>query len=192
MTTISRSRSTDKRYYGIVEALVVDVNDPEKEGRVRLSYPWFDADMQSEWVRVAQLYAGGGYGAFFAPELGDEVAVCFVHGDMRLPIVVGGLYNGQDKPATHRADDRDEKLIRTKAGHQIVLIDTEGSETIRFVEKDGKHSIEISTADNGVTITSGGGKITLRAEEIEIKADKSMSIEAGGPLAVKGSTIDLN
>jgi phage baseplate assembly protein V len=192
MSTVARSRATDKRYYGVVEAIVVDVNDPAKEGRVKVKYPWFDADMVSDWSRVSQFYAGNGYGAFWLPEKGDEVAVAFVHGDMRLAIILGGLYNGQDVPATNRSDDRDEKMIRTKAGHQILLVDTQGKETIQFLEKGGKHSIEISTTDNAITISSSGGKIVLKAKEIEVNADATITIKAGGDMKLQGSTINLN
>jgi hypothetical protein len=44
-----RSRSTDRRYYGVVEAIVTDVNDPEREGRVKVRYPWFDDRTVSDW-----------------------------------------------------------------------------------------------------------------------------------------------
>ena len=91
-STQPRSRSTDRRYYGVVEALVTNViDDPEQECRVTLRFPFFDgATAESDWCRVVQPYAGNGYGAVFVPEVGDEVLVAFVHGDMRFPIVLGG------------------------------------------------------------------------------------------------------
>lgn len=192
MTMTSRSRSTDRRYYGVVEAVVYDADDPEKEGRVKLQFPWFDRDMITEWCRVCQFYAGNGYGAFYVPEVGDEVAVSFVHGDMRMPVVLGCLYNGKDKPVTFHAADKDEKTIRTKAGHQIVLVDTGGSETIRIIEKSEKNIIEISTQNNGITIESKGGKLTLKAREIEIHADAALTMDAGADMTLKGATINLN
>ncbi len=192
MSDSSRTRSTDRRFYGIAEAIVAEVNDPAKEGRVKLQIPWFDPNLVSDWCRVCQFYAGNKYGSFFVPEVGDEVAIAFVHGDMRLPIVLGGLYNGQDLPATRRDDSTDEKLIRTKAGHQIVLVDTGGQETIRIIEKGGKHSLEISTKDNGITVKSDGGKLVLRANEVEIEADSTLKIKAGGDVRISGATIHLN
>ena len=81
--------------------------DPEHECRVTLRFPFFDgATAETDWCRVVQPYAGNGYGAVFVPEEGDEVLVAFVHGDMRFPIVLGGLYNGQDKPPTDRTDQQ--------------------------------------------------------------------------------------
>lgn len=192
MTAMPRCRSTDRRYYGVAEALVVDVNDPDKEGRVKLKFPWFDENMISEWCRVTQFYAGNGYGAFYVPEVGDEVVVAFVHGDMRLPIVLGGMYNGADKPASFRADNKNEKVLRTKAGHQIILIDTDGEETIRIIAKGDKNSIEVSTKDNAIVLKSATGKLMLEAGDIEIKAKQTMTIQAGGAMKLKGATIDLN
>jgi len=47
--TIPRSQAADQRYYGVVEAIVVEVDDPEKEGRVKIKYPWFDDRTVTEW-----------------------------------------------------------------------------------------------------------------------------------------------
>ncbi len=48
------------------------------------------------------------------PEEGDEALVAFEHGDIRHPVVLGGLDNGKDKPPTHRdggeTPDRTESL----------------------------------------------------------------------------------
>jgi uncharacterized protein involved in type VI secretion and phage assembly len=58
--TVPRSRSTDRRYFGVVEAIVVE-NDGDDEGRVKVKFPWFDGGATiTEWCRVSQLYAGGG------------------------------------------------------------------------------------------------------------------------------------
>ena len=57
MTTAAASKSNKRCYYGVVEAIVTDVNDPAKEGRVKVSFPWFDENTTSEWCRVSQIYA---------------------------------------------------------------------------------------------------------------------------------------
>ncbi|HEX8186076.1 MAG TPA: phage baseplate assembly protein V [Blastocatellia bacterium] len=192
MSVQARSRTTDKRYYGVYEAIVTDVNDPAKEARVKVRFPWFDEQMVSEWCRVRQAYAGNGYGSVFIPEPGDEVLVAFIQGDMRLPIILGGLYNGQDKPPTSRADDKDEKVIRTKGGHQITLDDTSGKEKITIVDSEEKNRIEIDTSKNEIRVSSTTGKLILEANEIEIKAKAGMKVEAGADLKLKGATINLN
>ena len=162
MTSMPRSRSTDRRYYGVVEALVAKVtDDPEHECRVTLRFPFFDGGVaESDWCRVAQPYAGSGYGAVFTPEVCDEVLAAFVQGDMRFPIVLGGLFNGDDKPPTDRTASRDQKVIRTKHGHQLLFDDSAGQKAIRITTAGG-HQLILDDAAGTVAITGNGVKITL-------------------------------
>ena len=141
-------RAFDRRFFGVVEGLVVEIVDPDKQGRIKVRFPWYDDGSITEWCRVRQLYAGPGYGSFFVPEIDDEVLIAFIHGDMRLPIVLGGLYNGRDKPPSDRqADDhKNEKLIRTKAGHVLCFDDTRDKEKIRLVTRGG-HECEMHDKD---------------------------------------------
>lgn len=185
--TVPRSRTTDRRYYGLVEALVAEVDDPEHEGRVKLRFPWFDGGVAiSDWCRVAQLYAGDGYGSLFVPEKGDEVLAAFVHGDMRFPVVLGGLYNGKDKPPSHHAADKDQKLIRTRHGHQVLLDDTGGTEAVKITSAQG-HTVHLDDAGGKVVVeTSGGASVTLEGgQTITVKAATvkldAQSIELGSP-----------
>jgi phage baseplate assembly protein V len=173
---VPRAQTTDKRIFGVVEAVVVEVIDPDKEGRVKLQFPWFDEEMVTEYCRVRQLYAGNGYGACFVPEVGDEVLVAFIHGDMRMPVVLGGLYNGKDKPPTARAKDRDQKMIRTKAGHELIFDDHEKKVTLK---SNSGHTLELD--DNGQTVT------------LETAGGQSMVLDAaGGRVTVTGATIVLD
>jgi len=192
MNAVPRARSTDQRYYGVAEALVTDVNDPQKLGRVKLKLPWFDPDMETEWCRVRQFYAGNQYGAFFLPEVGDEVLVAFIHGDMRLPIILGGLYNGQDKPPTHRAKNKDEKMIRTKGGHRIIFDDTSGSEKISIVDAKDENSIVIDTVANSITVKSSKGKLVFEGQGIEINSGIGIEVKAKTNIDLKGSTVNIN
>ena len=143
---MSPSGSTELRYYGVYEALVSDVNDPAKEGRVKIKIPWFDPGLETEWCRVRQFYAGNGYGAFYVPECGDEVLIAFIKGSMSEPVILGGLYNGSDKPPSHRDDQTDQKMLRTKAGHEFLLDNSPGKERVRITTKLG-HTFDLSDAD---------------------------------------------
>ncbi|MFF3456887.1 phage baseplate assembly protein V [Streptomyces sp. NPDC002730] len=179
--------AVDKRYFGVMTGVVERVeDDPEKECRVQLSLPWFDGATITEWCRVAQPYAGNGYGASFVPEKGDEVLVAFDQGDMRFPIVIGCLYNGVDKPPTHRSGSRDEKLLRTKHGHELALDDSSGKEAVRLTSSAG-HRIELDDAGSSVVVrTASGGKVT-------VTADGSVEISAGsGPVTVTGGSVTLD
>jgi uncharacterized protein involved in type VI secretion and phage assembly len=166
-----RSRSTDKRYYGVVEALVEAV-DGDDEARVKLRFPWFDDSTVTDWCRMSQLYAGNGYGSVFVPEKGDEVLVAFVHGDMRFPIVLGGLYNGADKPPTARTDGRDQKMIRTKHGHQVVFDDQPSQAAVRITSAAG-HVVELDDAGKAIRVRAvEGGTVTVVADVVNVDASK--------------------
>ncbi|HJV75988.1 MAG TPA: type VI secretion system Vgr family protein [Noviherbaspirillum sp.] len=64
-------------------------------GRIRIRYHWQREESNTCWVRVAQMYAGPGYGAQFIPRIGQEVIVKFLGNDIDRPLVTGALYNGQ-------------------------------------------------------------------------------------------------
>lgn len=82
---------------GTANALVTDVQDPLKQGRVKLQFPWLDDAYISDWTRVVQ-WGGKAGGSMFPLDVGDEVLVAFDRGALDHPYVIGGLYNGRDKP----------------------------------------------------------------------------------------------
>lgn len=74
----------------------------DKYGRVKVQFHWDrqgknDAN-SSCWVRVAQIWAGNTWGAFFWPRVGHEVVVAFEDGDPDQPIIVGSVYNAKNMP----------------------------------------------------------------------------------------------
>ena len=204
MSAISRTRSTDKRFYGVVTGIVTEVNDTdEKEGRVKVKFDWFDDQMVTEWCRVQQFYAGKGYGAFFIPEVGDEVLCAFFHGDMRIPFVLGGLYNRPDKPPSHRAADLDQKMIRTKGGHELLFDDTSGKQRVRITTQGG-HQADLSDTDHKITLQSSGGQtVTIddSAQSITVQtsigsinlqtAAGQITIDPTGNITLTGVNISL-
>jgi uncharacterized protein involved in type VI secretion and phage assembly len=188
--TLPRSRSADQRYYGLVEALVDEV-DGDDEGRVKLRFPWFDDGTVTDWCRVSQLYAGNGYGAVFVPEKGDEVVVAFIHGDMRFPIVLGGLYNGKDKPPTARRDGHDRKMIRTRHGHELVFDDEPKQAAVRVTSAAG-HMVELDDAGKAIRVRAAdGATVSVQADGAITLASK-VGITLDAPkVTVKAASVDL-
>jgi len=195
-SSVPRSQSTDKRYYGVVEGIVMEVMDPEKEGRIKIRIPRFDEETIFEYCPVRQFYAGNGYGAFFVPEAGDHVLVAFVQGDMRLPIVLGGLYSEKDKPPSDRQKDKDQKMIRTKAGHELLFDDSEQERRIRITTA-AKHVLDLDDKDKKALIkTTGGHQLVLddAAGTITVKTSggQSMVLDGhSGTVTITGATIVL-
>lgn len=74
----------------------------DKYGRVKVQFHWDregkkDAN-SSCWLRVAQVWAGNGWGAFFWPRIGHEVVVIFEEGDPDQPVIIGSVYNAANMP----------------------------------------------------------------------------------------------
>ncbi len=74
----------------------------DKYGRVKVQFHWdregkMDGN-SSCWLRVAQIWAGSGWGAFFWPRVGHEVVVAFEDGDPDQPIITGSVYNARNMP----------------------------------------------------------------------------------------------
>jgi uncharacterized protein involved in type VI secretion and phage assembly len=199
----------DRKIFSVLVGIVIDNQDPDGLGRVRLKFPSLADDEIGHWARVAVLMAGAERGTFFLPEVDDEVLVAFESGDVRRPYVLGGLWNGRDRPPETNADGKNNlRLIKSRSGHLIRLDDTAGAEKIEIVDRSGKHSITIDTAGNTITIASGAdikleapqGTITLSAQKIElsstgnteVKSQGTLSLEASGTTTLKGSLVNIN
>ena len=217
MTDRYRAQSLDRRLYGVFSGLVEDNDDPEHEGRVKLRFPWLDDATVSDWCRVTQPYAGNGFGATFVPEVHSEVLVAFVHGDMNEPIVIGGLYNGQDKPPAYRkGTDQDVKMIKTAAGHAVRLDDSAKARAIKLSTAGG-HALALDDQNHQITITSTAGhtlvlddtklQITIKSKaghtltlddqgnKIELAAAGGagkLTIEASGKITLQGTTVTVS
>ena len=197
------------RFYGVVVGIVTNNQDPENMHRVKVRFPWLSNDVESNWARVTAPMAGKGRGAYFLPEVDDEVLVAFEHGQVDHPFVVGCLWNGKDDAPESNADgENNHRTIKSRSGHILRLNDKSGNETIEIIDKSGKNKIIIDTAKNSITIEaqsditikSATGKLTMQANGIEMKSQMGVSVEAAqnmdlkanAILTVKGAMIRLN
>src|SRR5580698_2325629 len=74
----------------------------DKYGRVNVQF-WWDRLRKANTpdntlLRVAQGWAGKGWGTYFWPRVGDEVLINFIEGDPDQPLVTGSVYNGVNMP----------------------------------------------------------------------------------------------
>jgi phage baseplate assembly protein V len=197
------------RFYGVVVGVVSNNQDPDNLHRVKVRFPWLSKDVESNWARVAAPMAGNGRGAYFLPEVDDEVLVAFEHGQVDHPFVIGSLWNGRDGAPESNADgENNHRTIRSRSGHVVRLNDRSGGETIEIIDKSGKNRVIIDTsknsitieADSDITIKSSTGKLTMQANGIEMKsqagisaqAAQSIDLKASAQVSVKGAVIQLN
>src|SRR5262245_16193614 len=123
------------RIYGVVSGIVTNNQDPDKLGRVKVRFPWLSESDESWWARVATPMAGKDRGAYFLPEVDDEVLVAFEHGQVDHPFVIGCLWNGKDDAPESNADgENNHRTIKSRSGHVLRFNDKSGSETIEIID----------------------------------------------------------
>lgn len=211
------ARTSEASIFGVEVALVTNVNDPQKEGRVKVCLPRLPGKPETGWVRLSQPAAGPGRGIYWLPMVGDEVLVGFERGSVSHPYVIGCLWNGKDKPMKNAFNpDNTTRMIQTASGHQVILEDKDGEEKIIIADSSGKRSVTfdvkakkfIIEAKEGDVEISAEKKIVLHCEDLEIKSNKTGKVDigsafdlmvsdkgalkAGSQMNIKAERVDLN
>lgn len=151
----------------VSRALVTANKDPQKLGRVQVRYPHYlgnSSEMSTQWARVCQPYGSSENGAWFLPDVGDEVLVAFESSNVDNPIVVGSLYGEKNKPPTSglSGDYNDDgknnlKFIKTRAGNLFALDDSPSAPGVEIV---GKKKM-LARDDMGAKVKLEDGKIAI-------------------------------
>jgi len=164
-------------------ARVVSLADPDDRSRVQIKLLAFaDVDDQDStmWARVVCPFAGSDRGAFFLPDVDDEVLVVFVQGDPRHPLVVGGLWSGSAAPpAGIEPGGRNRiKRIRSKNGVVLTFDDQSGQEMLKL-ETPGGQTLTLKDGPGSVKIEdSNGNSVTLEAAGITVQAAAKVTVQA--------------
>ncbi len=200
--------------HGLQVGKVVQLqDDPDGEDRILVRLPVIDPNAEGIWSRIASLDAGADRGAFFRPEIDDEVIVGFINDDPRDAIVLGHLHSSANPAPIKASDDNHEKGFTTRSKMHIhfnddtktITIDTPAGNSIVI---DEKTTSIVLTDQNKNTITMDPNGIELKSPknitidagmEIKIKAGTNLSIgaikidiEASGPLTAKGAIAELS
>jgi uncharacterized protein involved in type VI secretion and phage assembly len=181
-----------KRWFGVYPATVTDLEDPRSEGRVRVRLPWTgeqDGTGYEAWARRATLFGGPDRGAWFQPDVNEEVLVGFLGGDPRQPFVIGSMWNGQDAPPESASNDNHVKSLVSREDIRVTMDDTPGSLRLQLKTPqqeitidDGGGSIKLQDANgNSVTLDSSGVKV---ASPATVKVEASMVEISAGQVTV--------
>jgi uncharacterized protein involved in type VI secretion and phage assembly len=185
------------RIPGVVVAVVTDNDDPEALGRVRVQFPWLADDAESWWARIAAPGAGKDSGVVWMPEVGDEVLVAFLHGDVSHPVVIGGLWNGRDVIPFDYGSDLDQGKVTyrgftSRTGHKLTFWESSSESSIQLLTKGGAVNVVLDEEKREVRIETTGKVVIEAQQDVEIKAGGSMKLEASGQMTLKGASIALN
>ena len=166
----------NNHFPGVTIGIVTNNKDPDGLGRVKVKFPWLSPNEESLWSRDLTPMAGNDRGIYFLPEVDDEVLVTFEQGNMNVPYILGALWNGKDKPPVKNDDGKNnQRVIKSRSGHQIILDDTDGEEKIVIQDKTGNNQILIDSKDN----------------KMNIKVEKDLTIETKGKITLKSSDDDV-
>jgi phage baseplate assembly protein gpV len=166
-------------------AKVVDNNDPDKLGRVKVKFHWAQSS-ESVWIRYVAAHAGKDRGWYCLPEIDDEVLVGYENGNPDLPIALGALYNKTNSPLAGACNaNNDIKTFVTKGGNQIFFKDEAGSEQLNISMKDGKNIISMELSGPKISIESQNGDISLKAKNVTIECDQKFEVKTTGDTIVK-------
>ncbi|THC43419.1 VgrG-related protein [Streptomyces sp. A1499] len=196
--------ASSPRLPGVANALVTDVQDPLKAGRVKLQFPWLDDTYVSDWTRTVQMGGKAG-GGVFPLDVGDEVLVGFDRGALDHPFVIGGLYNGKDRPTAVKDVPLHDGVKKQAARH--TLSDRQGNRVdllsqrmgarrqgVRLASGDDRLTIHLDRTKTEITVDSKGA-VSIRGSrsvsvdagtDLTLSARRSLSIKSGGTLTITG------
>jgi hypothetical protein len=161
-------RTLKPRVHGVQTGVVVGPGGDEIHtdalGRVRVR---FHADRRVEsdeqhgcWIRVAQVWAGPGYGAMVIPRVGMEVVVSFVDGNPDCPLITGCVYHGDNAPPRPLPAEISRSTFKSNSTpggegfNELMIEDAKGREQI-FVHAQRRMDMRVRQA---AYETVGGNK----------------------------------
>jgi Rhs element Vgr protein len=181
--------------------------DPDNQYRVLVDIPLFDPSGEGLWARLTNFYSTSGAGAFFMPEVGDEVVVGFLNEDPRFPIILGSMYSSTNNKPFDGLDPNEKNTIKaivSKSGINIEFDDEKKILTLQTPNKntaifsDDEKSItfkdqndnSIVMSDSGITIKSPKNITVQATQNLTLKGDQGVTIESsGGDVQIKGLNI---
>jgi uncharacterized protein involved in type VI secretion and phage assembly len=157
------------RFYGKYRGIVVDVNDPDKMGRITAQVPEILQEETSPWALPAAAFAGPDHGLVLIPEKGDGVWIEFEAGDPSRPIWGGGWWAKDELPEPGGTQAR---VLVTKAGHKLVLDDQ--NKEIHLLHSGGA---EVKLTDSDISLKIGDTEITMTSSDLILKVGSSAQIK---------------
>jgi type VI secretion system secreted protein VgrG len=172
-------------------------------GRIKVRFHWDEHhpldDTASCWVRVAQMWAGPGWGTWWLPRVGMEVVVEFLDGNPDRPLVTGCVYNSKNTPPYPLPDEKTKSTIKSNSSkggdgfNEFRFEDAKGSEEVFLhAQKDLNEKIlnDMSTSvghDQSLTVGNDRTKTVKGYETITVNKDRMTTIDGTESVQIKGS-----
>lgn len=151
-----------------------------------------DKGLELDHAPVLTDSAGNGFGVVSLPKKGDFVIVAFLDGDIRQPVILGSVPTPKTKPPVAVNNKNNIRMHKTADGLEITIDEAENKSKITIKTKNGHvFNWEDSSSKNLINVKSKDGKtamsidlkksvIELKAQQINLNADKEVAIKSGG------------
>ncbi|EHW4782992.1 type VI secretion system tip protein VgrG, partial [Escherichia coli] len=153
----------------------------DEHGRVRVKFNWDrynPADQDSSCrIRVAQAWAGTGFGHLAIPRVGQEVIVDFLNGDPDQPIIMGRTYHQENRTPGSLPGTKTQMTIRSKTYMGS------GFNELKFDDATGREQVYIHAQKNMDTEVLNDRTTTVKHDHREtVKNDQTVTIQEGNRL----------
>lgn len=125
--------------------------------------------------------ATGHIGLVNIPNLNDLVLLSFISGDINAPVIIGRLYNDEDRPPANKAGEYILQHSLKKGG--TLKMDDAGVITISGQEEKSVVTIN----DDEITLSTADGKVTLKMESSGLTIDatnNNVTIKSQGNITI--------
>lgn len=176
---------------GLQVGVVIKLDgDPKGEQRVQVKTPVLNPETPGVWARLLQYYASKDFGAFYLPEVGDEVVLGYFNNDPSNPVILGSLYSSNRAPPYAIEKENNTKALVTRSKSRIEIDD---KEVVITITTPGKNKVVISDKDKSILLSDQhGNTVTMNASGIALDSPKDIKLTAKGAISLSaGAAISL-
>lgn len=171
---------------GIVKQIY---EDPDNQFRVQVTIPILADDANQVWARLATFYTGNGFGAYFMPEVGDEVILGFMNDDPRFPVILGSVYSSSI-PAPETPEENN--YIKTLVTQSKLQLKFDDENKVVTILTPGGNTLVISDEDKGITLTDqNSNKIQMNDSGVTIESQSNLTLKAAQDISIQGMSISM-
>lgn len=161
------AQSAREKVFGKYRGTVVDVDDPQRVGRIRVQVPTVLGEQVSPWAEPCTPYAGPGMGLYAVPPVGAAVWVEFEAGQISRPIWSGARWGSGELPKDEAGTEATPplKVLRSESG--LLLAFDDDGHTATLSDANGSNLLKISV-DSGEIRVQSAAKVIVEAPQIEL------------------------
>ena len=168
-------------YFGVYPAIVTDIVDKDRLGRVQVRFPWLgddgDRDVRA-WATLCSPYADARQGLQIMPEVGSQVVVAFEAGNLRRPYIVGAAWHGAAALPQQPAKPNNIRVLRSRTGSKLEFDDSSAATKVTLSTQSG-HRVVLDTGGQEILVEHAlGCTVRLTPAAVEISGNISVDVDA--------------